>query len=103
MLTRLILKELRAHVLTARFQAVLVLQVVTLAAGFGLMTESYQARREAFYSSREIDRQENEHAFRVMNSTEAAEHRLADILLLCLWCALFLVAGYAVFSRGDVT
>jgi hypothetical protein len=31
------------------------------------------------------------------------EEALADILLLCLWCALFLAAGYAVFFRGDVT
>ena len=34
---------------------------------------------------------------------ERLEEALDDVLLLCLWCALFLVAGYAVFSRGDIT
>ena len=77
MLTSLILKELRAHVLTARFQAILVLQVVSLAAGFGLMTENYQARQEAFHSSREIHRRENKHALDVMNGTE--EYELHDL------------------------
>ena len=77
MLISLILKELRAHVLTARFQAILVLQVVSLAAGFGLMTENYQTRQEAFHSSREIHRRENEHAFHVINGTE--EYELHDL------------------------
>jgi ABC-type transport system involved in multi-copper enzyme maturation permease subunit len=77
MLTSLILKELRAHILTARFQAILVLQVVSLAAGFGMMTENYQSRQQASYSSREIHRRENKHAFDVMNGTE--EYELHDM------------------------
>ena len=34
---------------------------------------------------------------------ERLEEALPDVVLLCVWCALFFVAGYAVFSRGDVT
>ena len=34
---------------------------------------------------------------------ERLKEALSDIVLLCVWCALFFVAGYSVFSRGDVT
>jgi hypothetical protein len=77
MLTNLVLKELRAHVLTARFQAILVLQVVSLAAGFSVMTENFRARQDTFHSSREIHRQENKYALKLMNGTE--EYELHDL------------------------
>jgi len=41
--------------------------------------------------------------YQYVDLEERLEESLVDILLLCLWCALFLVAGYAIFSRGDVT
>jgi ABC-type transport system involved in multi-copper enzyme maturation permease subunit len=28
---------------------------------------------------------------------------LSDVVVLCVWCGLFFIAGYVVFSRGDVT
>ena len=41
--------------------------------------------------------------YRYAGIGERLEEALSDIVLLCLWCALFLVAGYAVFCRGDET
>ena len=39
--------------------------------------------------------------YRYAGLGERLQEALSDIVLLCLWCALFLVAAYAVFSRGD--